>query len=154
MLVGAVAVGNNPFRTWPSPPPTSSNPFADCLGIAVDAEEFGLWLSPHILINTGRVIAQQLKWSADMVEVYLNELAGIAEDSGAGVIEPEVTVTDCPDWEDNQILALAADVGAILIVSDDVDLTSMSPWHGTPILRPREFVARVDGIRRHNRSGR
>ena len=29
------------------------------------------------------------------------------------------------------------------------DLTSMSPWRGTPILRPKEFVAKVDGMRRH-----
>jgi len=36
-------------------PSTSGNQFADCLGIIVDAAEFALWLSPHILDNTGRV---------------------------------------------------------------------------------------------------
>jgi hypothetical protein len=28
-------------------------------------------------------------------------------------------------------------------VSDDTDLTAMSPWNGRLILRPRDFVARV-----------
>lgn len=151
VLVRVMIGGNNRFRSWPSPPPTSDNPYADCVGVIVDAEEFGLWLSPHILNNTARVLAEVLKWEVGTIEEYLDELVAIAEDSGAGVIEPEVTVTDCPDWEDNHILALAADVGAILIVSDDTDLTAMSPWRGTPILRPKEFVARVDGIRRHRR---
>lgn len=154
VLVRAVAAGNNRFRSWPSPPPASVNPCADCMGIAADAEEFGLWLSPHILNNTARVLHQVFQWKVGNIESYIDDLVTIAEHSGAGVIEPEVAVTDCPGWEDNQILALAADVGAILIVSDDTDLTSMSPWRGTPILRPKEFVARVDGIRRHRRSGR
>ena len=54
-LVTAVASGNSPFRSWPSPPPTSGNPCADCVGIIVDAAEFALWLSPHILANIRRV---------------------------------------------------------------------------------------------------
>jgi predicted nucleic acid-binding protein len=154
VLVRAAVGGNNQYRSWPSPPPTSDNPCADCIGVAADAEEFGLWLSPHILNNTARVLHEVLSWKVDRIERHIDDLVTIAEHSGAGVIEPEVTVTDCPDWEDNQILALAADVGAILIVSDDTDLTSMSPWRGTPILRPKEFVARVDGIRRHRRTGK
>ena len=46
VLVLAVAVGESPFRSWPSPPPTSGNPSADCLGVVNDAAEFALWLSP------------------------------------------------------------------------------------------------------------
>jgi predicted nucleic acid-binding protein len=55
------------------------------------------------------------------------------------------------DCEDNRVLDLVVEVGALLLVSDDVDFTSMSPWRGTPILRPREFVSKVDGMRRHRR---
>jgi predicted nucleic acid-binding protein len=58
---------------------------------------------------------------------------------------------DCRDYEDNRILDLVTEVGALLAVSEDADLTSMSPWRGTPILRPREFAAKVDGMRRHRR---
>ncbi|GAA3377911.1 hypothetical protein GCM10020367_55450 [Streptomyces sannanensis] len=151
VLVGAAAGGNSPFRSWPSPPPTSGNPFADCLGIVVDAAEFGLWLSPHILDNTGRVLAEGLKWEAAPIERFISLLVDVADHSGGGVVDPPSTVSDCPDWEDNRILDLAAEVGALLIVSDDVDLTGMSPWRGTPVLRPREFAAKVDGMRRHRR---
>ena len=56
---------------------------------------------------------------------------------------------DCPDHEDNLILDLAAEVGAMLIVSNDTDLPSMSPRRGTPILTPAAFAAKVDAMRRH-----
>jgi predicted nucleic acid-binding protein len=151
VLVGAVAGGNSPFRSWPSPPPTSGNPFADCLGIIVDAAEFGLWLSPHILTNTGRVLIEGLKWPEDRTGQYLTLLATLAKHSGGGIVDPKAKVGDCPDFEDNRILELVVEVGALLVVSDDVDLTSMSPRRGTPILRPREFAAKVDGMRRHRR---
>lgn len=151
VLVGAAAGGNSPFRSWPSPPPTSGNPFADCLGIVVDAVEFGLWLSPHILDNTTRVLADGLKWDHAVIEKFVTLIVQIADHSGGGVVDPPAAVGDCSDWEDNRILDLAAEIGALLIVSDDTDLTSMSPWRGTPILRPREFTAKVDGMRRYQR---
>jgi predicted nucleic acid-binding protein len=149
VLVGAAAGGNSPFRSWPSPPPTSGNPFADCLGVMVDAAEFGLWVSPHMLDNSARVLVEALKWPGDRTEQYLTVLVEVAGHSGGGVVDPPSTVHDCRGHEDNRILDLAADVGALLIVSEDTDLTSMSPWRGTPILRPREFAAKVDGMRRH-----
>jgi predicted nucleic acid-binding protein len=151
VLVGAAAGGNSPFRSWPSPPPTSGNPFADCLGVIVDAAEFGLWLSPHILDNVRRVLTEGLKWPDDRTDQYLSVVVEVADHSGGGVVDPPVTVHDCQGHEDNRILDLVADVGALLAVSEDADLTSMSPWRGTPILLPREFVAKVDGMRRHRR---
>ncbi|MCO6007067.1 hypothetical protein NE236_18960 [Actinoallomurus purpureus] len=154
VLVGAVAGGNSPFRSWPSPPPTSGNAYADCVGIIADAAEFSLWLSPHILENTTRVLQESLKWEPNDADAYLGLLARAASHSGGGILDPRHTVTDCPDFEDNAILDLAAETGALLIVSDDTDLTSMSPWRGTPILRPREFAAKVDGMRRHRRTRR
>ena len=97
--------------------------------------EFALWLSPHILVSTGRVLAAVLKTPDDEVDEYLQVLVEIAEASGGGVMDPPQTVGDCPDWEGNRILDLAAAVGAFLIVSADVDLTSMSPWRGRPMGR-------------------
>jgi predicted nucleic acid-binding protein len=151
VLVGAGAGGNSPYRSWPSPPPTSGNAYADCMGIVVDAPEFALWVSPHILENTERVLIEGLKWPSEQAEMLVALIVETAEHSGGGVMNPPRTINDCPDWEDNRILDLAAEVGALLIVSEDTDLTSMSPWRGTPILRPREFVAKVDGMRRHAR---
>ena len=58
---------------------------------------------------------------------------------------------DCPDHEDNLILDLAVEVGALLIVSNDTDLLSMSPWRGTPVIEPAAFAAKVNAMRRHAR---
>lgn len=149
VLVRAVASGNSPYGSWPSPPPTSGNPSADCLGVINDAAEFGLWLSPHVLDNTTRVLAAVVGTPKEEAEEYRSILVELAEASGGGVRTPPRTVHDCPDHEDNLVLDIAADVAAMLIVSDDTDLTSMSPWRGTPIVRPSEFASRVDVMRRH-----
>jgi predicted nucleic acid-binding protein len=154
ILVLAVAAGESPFRSWPSPPPVSGNTSADCLGVINDAAEFALWLSPHILVNTGRALATVLKTPVEEVDEYLQVLAEMAEASGGGITDPPQTVGDCPDWEDNRILDLAAAVGAFLIVSADTDLTSMSPWRGRPIIEPSQFTSLVDGARRTRRRQR
>ena len=150
VLVAAVSGGPHAFWAWPSPPPLGGNLAANCLGIVNDAQEFSLWLSPHIMTNVLRVLAT-LDWARDPAFEYLQVLKEIAETSGGGVIEPEVQVTDCPDYEDNRILELALASGAILIVSDDGDLLTMSPWRGIPIVRPAEFASRVDAMRRARR---
>jgi predicted nucleic acid-binding protein len=149
VLVQAIASGNSPYLSWPSPPPTSGNPFADSLGDINDAAEFALWLSPHILDNTIRVLMAVVGTPKEEAEDYC-QMVEMADASG-GVLTPPRTVHDCPDHEDDLVLDLAAEVGALLIVSEHADLTSMSPWRGVPILRAREFVGRVDAMRRHRR---
>jgi predicted nucleic acid-binding protein len=151
VLVQAIASGNSPYLSWPSPPPTSGNPFADCLGIVNDAAEFALWLSPHILDNTVRVLMAVVGTPKEEAEDYREILTEMAHASGGDVLTPPRTVHDCRDHEDNLVLDLAAEVGALLIVSEDADLTSMSPWRGVPVLRARDFVGRVDAMRRHRR---
>lgn len=80
-------------------------------------------------------------------------IAAIAAEHSRGGLLKDVpwAVRACPDHEDNLILDLAAEVGAMLIVSNDSGLLSMSPWRGTPILMPTEFTAKVDAMRRHAR---
>jgi len=152
VLVTAVASGNSPFRSWPSPPPVSGNASADCVGIIVDAAEFALWLSPHILANIDRVLEDLFKWEHAQADAYLAVITAAAEHSGGGLLtDVPRTMHDCPDHEDNLILDLAAEVGAMLIVSNDTDLLSMSPWRGTPVLTPAAFTAKVDAMRRHAR---
>ena len=148
VLVAAVSGGPHAFWAWPSPPPLGGNLAANCLGIVNDAQEFSLWLSPHIMRNVLRVLAT-LIWARDRAFDYLQVLKEIAETSGGGVIEPEIHVNDCPDYEDTRILELALASGAILIVSDDGDLLTMSPWRGIPIIHP--FASRVDAMRRARR---
>lgn len=154
VLVTAAASGNSPFRSWPSPPPVSGNPSADCVGIVVDAAEFALWLSPHIISNVARVLEELFKWARPETDAYLGAVVAAAEHSGGGVVaDVPRTVHDCPDHEDNMILDLAAEVGALVVVSNDTDLLSMSPWRGTPIIEPSAFAAKVDAMRRHMRRG-
>lgn len=152
LLVTAVAGGNSPFRSWPSPPPVSGNPSADCVGIIVDAAEFSLWLSPHILSNVERVLTELFKWERPQADAYTRTLQTAAEHSGGGLLaDVPRTVHDCADHEDNLILDLAAEIGALIVVSNDTDLLTMSPWRGTPIIEPRAFAAKVDATRRHAR---
>ena len=149
---------DNDFESWPSPPPVSRNPAADCVGIINDAVEFGLWLSPHILDNVDRVLAADetdggYEWDPGRIEEHLGALEEISEESGGGIVEPDFVITDCPDYEDNRILEAAWASQAVLIVANDKDLVedTPNPWRGTPIIRPREFVARVDAARRAGR---
>jgi predicted nucleic acid-binding protein len=154
VLVLAIAAGESPFRSWPSRPPTSGNPSADCLGIVNDAAEFALWLSPHILMNTGRVLAFVLKMPEEEIDEYLAVLAEIAEASGGGIADAPQIVGDCRDWEDNRVLDLAVAIGAFLVVSADADLTTMSPWRGRPVIEPGQFASLVDASRRSRRRRR
>jgi predicted nucleic acid-binding protein len=150
VFVAAVAGGPSAFWAWPSPPPLVGNLSANCLGIVNDAEEFSLWLSPHVMTNVLKVLAA-LEWSRERGLEYLQVLREIADGSGGGILEPEIRIDDSTDYEDNRILELALASGSILIVSDDGDLLTMSPWRGIPIVRPSEFAGRVDAMRRARR---
>ena len=81
-------------------------------------------------------------------------LGGSRAQRGGLLADVPRTVHDCPDHQDNLVLDLAAEVGAMLIVSNDTDLLSMSPWRGTPILTPIAFASKVDAMRRHARRRR
>ena len=145
----------NPFHSWPSPPPVRGIPSANVIGILNDAREFSLFLSEHILANTVRVLVGQppygYGWDIEQVESYVALLVDIANASDGGVVEPQVVVTDCYDYEDNRILECALACGAVLIVTDDDDLLRLSPWRGTVILTAAEFVGRTDAMRRARR---
>jgi predicted nucleic acid-binding protein len=152
VFVAAVTGGNDTFHSWPSPPPVRGNFAANVIGILNDGREFSLWLSEHILVNVVRVLAAPAPtgygWAAERAQDYVGVLVEIAEAGGGAVVAPTETVADCPDYEDNRILECAAASGALLIVSDDSDFLSMSPWRGTPIVASRDFVNRTDAMRR------
>ncbi len=153
VLIRAVVEWNNTFHSWPSPPPVGPFPAADCVGIVNDAEEFAPWLSPHVLRNVIRVLTSSdgYRWPLEQAEEYIAVLKEIVEASGGQIFEPRVRVNDCLDYEDNRILELALASDSVLIVSADAHLLEMSPWRGIPIVRPAEFAARVDAMRRAGR---
>lgn len=153
--VAAVAGGNDAFHSWPSPPPVRGNLAANVVGILNDAREFSLFVSEHILTNVVRVLCgappDGYGWDEEHAEEYVQLIVEIAGASGGGVIEPTERTADCADFEDNRILQCAAASGSVLIVSDDADLTTMSPWRGVPVLSAAAFVKRTDAMRRGRR---
>lgn len=143
----AITGENSTFPRIPAIPPTSGNPNADCLSIAFDAEEFAVWSSPHVLTNTARVLGE-LGISEKVVNAYIDAILDVIEASGGQVVEPPRVAFDSGDFEDNLILDLAVAADALIVVSDDTDLTPLSPWHGRLILRPSQFVEHVVQSRR------
>ena len=140
----------NPNATWPEIeplPPTSESAAADCISLAFDALDVRLYLSPHILRNTSRILKGR-GLDDNIVDAYIEALVEIVEISGGAVVDPLPLDRSVRDHEDNRILDLVLAVDADILVSDDSDLTSLSPWNGRPILRPHEFVNRVLQSRR------
>lgn len=141
-----------PDAEWPfiaQVPPTTSSPDADALSIAFDADEFSLYSSPHIMENLARVLVDEYGVQPDRAASVVEAVLEIVETSGGAVIDPPRKAFDVADHEDNLILDLAIAAEATIVVSNDTDLTSLSPWHNRiAIMRPREFVTRVVQMRR------
>jgi putative PIN family toxin of toxin-antitoxin system len=148
VYVHAIASNDTDWPFLRRLPPTSDCSEADCISLAPDAETFRLFASPHILRNLTRLlIAAPLP--EDLAKRWVAEVVDIIDETGGGIVQPERRVFDIADHEDNLIMDLAVATDATLVVSNDTDLTSISPWHGRiPILRPRDFVARALQARR------
>ena len=148
VFVNAVVAEDSEWPYLAQVPPATSNSDADCLSIAFDSAEFRLFTSLHILENVARVL-RDFGWTHTTVEEYVDALTELVETSGGAVLDPERQVFDVPDFEDNLVLDLAVACDALLVVSDDTDLTALSPWHQRiAILRPRDFVRRIVQQRR------
>ena len=151
VLVGAVTHGQCDYESWPSPPPVSGNPCADCLGIANDAREFALFLSSHVLTATAHVLVRDVDgfgWELERAREYVALLVEIARASGGDVLDPPRRVADSEDPEDDRVLDLALATEAALVVSDDRHLLDLSPWRGIPVVTARDFANRTDVMRR------
>jgi predicted nucleic acid-binding protein len=99
-------------------------------------------------VNLRRVLVDAYEWEPAIADEYLDVILDIADASGGGIVAPQTPVSDCTDHEDNRILECALASGALMIVSNDSDLLSMSPWRGTPIVTAEEFATRTDAMRR------
>ena len=58
---------------------------------------------------------------------------------------PSTHIENCRDPKDNQILEVAVDGKADVIVTGDNDLLVLHPFRGVPIVGPAEFLARLPG---------
>lgn len=147
VLVNALVGPASTFPLIAAIPPSTENAAADCLSVMFDAEEFCLYLSPHILANTARVLSL-LGLSDALAKDYIEAILDISADSGGQVIDPPRTVFDVHDFEDNLVLDLVVATDSLILVTDDTDLTELNPWNGRLILRPQDFIERVVQSRR------
>jgi predicted nucleic acid-binding protein len=148
VFVDVVTTDGVEFTSFPSPPPLDSDAvFASCIGIANDGREVSLFLSEHVLDTLRYVLATEYGWDQDHLDDYEDGLLEVAIASGGGLFDVQTVITECADPEDDNILALALDADAELIVSNDTDLLEMSPWRGRPIITPRQFAERVNAVR-------
>lgn len=147
VLVNALAGPESVFPLIAKIPPRTGNAAADCLSVMFDAQEFRLHISPHILTNTVRVLGL-LGISDALAEDYVEAVLDIVAESDGQIIDPPRKVFDVHDYEDNLVLDLVVATDAVILVTDDTDLTDLNPWNGRLILRPREFLARVIQSRR------
>ena len=148
VLVNAMVGKDFSYPLLASLPPTTTNPASDCLSLIFDAEEFALFTSPHILKNTLRVLVQKARVSEDAAAGYISAITEMIGWSGGAIVDPPRRVFDVNDFEDNLILDLVVDVDAMILVTDDTDLTSLNPWNGRLLLRPQRFVEQAVRSRR------
>lgn len=143
IYVNALVGAGSEFPKIVEVPPGTGNAASDCLSVAFDGDDFRLYISPHIIRNLTRILGE-LKLSEQLIEGYLDAVLELVEASGGAVIDPPRKCFDVEDYEDNLIVDLSLASEATLIVSDDTDLTDLSPWHSRmPIVRPHVFVDRM-----------
>ena len=151
IYVNALVGPDSEFPRIVEVPPGTGNSAADCLSLAFDGDDFRLFISPHIVRNLTRVLGE-LDLSEQLIEAYLETVLELVEASGGEVIDPPRKCFDVEDYEDNLIVDLSLACDAAVIVSDDTDLTALSPWHSRmPIIRPHVFVERTIQTRRGRR---
>lgn len=120
-------------------PPLDSNPglLSMCIvgqGIEDGLYSWELFVSRHILLNVIHVLKRKFGWPDDDVMDYVDVIRDLAKASGGGTLEPTSRLdpkSECGgDAEDCQILALALDANANLIVTEDTGLQHLSLWKG------------------------
>lgn len=148
VFINAAMSNPDSLLDWPVSPQRSGSTSADCLGAVNDAREFELYVSEHILTHVETILANKYGWDLEDAMDYTDLISEIAAESGGGYREKTFSSEYCKDEEDRKILSLASDVDAHIIVSEDGDLTELSPWKGKPIQTSREFSDKLASKRR------
>ena len=143
VYIDAIAHQDSTFPLLQAIPPESSNAAADCLSLALDAVDFELYVSPHILTNVSRVFLEGLGLSPKLVGSILTTITEVVHFSGGSILEPNRINHDQKDFEDNFILDLVRETESLVLVTSDAELLRQSPWNGRLILSPQHFVAQV-----------
>ncbi|CAB4634246.1 unannotated protein [freshwater metagenome] len=143
VYVDAIAGANSTYPYLGVVPPHSSNDAADCLSLALDGQEFELYISPHILSNAFRVLKDEMNVSSKIAGSILTAISEIVHLTGGSIVDPERINHDQKDFEDNLILDLVRTTEALILVTSDRELLLQSPWNGRLFLNPRRFVEQI-----------
>lgn len=143
VYVDVISHSDSTFPFLSSVPPKTSNAAADCLSLALDDEDFHLYISPHILLNTTKVLRDEMKIDAKKVGAILTGFAEIVHCTGGSIVDPKRASHDQKDFEDNLILDLVRQTESLILVTSDKELLEQNPWNGRLILEPRQFVEQI-----------
>lgn len=116
--------------------------FAGIPGKVIEAAllgQYDLILSESILAEMERVLPLKFGWKTEHVQLAELDIRKSAE-----MVEHELTLTDCPDPDDNRILEAAVAGRAGCIVSGDRHLLGMKIFRGIEIVTAHEFLLRLD----------
>lgn len=159
VLVGASTHDVGTWRRYPTVPPVSPSPYADCMGIVANPflEDWALWTSETILEFVAKDLRGNHYWNTKLVDQYVTRVADIATSSGGGVIAGKVALGPQTPSRIRHVWGTALAVRAAVVISDDPRMHRHSPWppnkgglppHGTFSFNARKFSLQVDRARR------
>jgi len=99
-------------------------------------EAYNLFVSPLILEEIDKCLAQKFDWDKKIVNAYIKQIKRIAH-----YYNVQNTVSGiCRDPKDDHILSLAVETDADYIVSGDKDLLSLKTFHAIKILDAGKYL--------------
>jgi uncharacterized protein len=96
---------------------------------------FEVSIAEPIATEVERVLTEKFLWPAERVHQAMSYMAEIVRP-----INPQQTVTDCIDPDDNRVLECALEAHAQVIVTGDAHLLKLHPYREISILTPRHFL--------------
>jgi putative PIN family toxin of toxin-antitoxin system len=106
----------------------------------LDEGQFVLCISPALIAELRRVLADRFGWNEDLFRELLNPILAIAE-----MAEPAFVLDAVDDPDDNRILECAVESKSDVIVTGDDHLLRLGTFQGIPIVTPRDFVESLSG---------
>ena len=97
-----------------------------------------IYSSEPIKNEVEHVLRDKFRWSKERVAAATGYLWSLSRP-----VDPQFTVSDCRDPDDNRVLECAIEAKAAFIVTGDQHLLDLDPYRGIAILSPREFLDRV-----------
>jgi putative PIN family toxin of toxin-antitoxin system len=97
-----------------------------------------IYSSAPIRNEVERVLRDKFRWSQERVAAAANYLWSLS-----CPVQPQCTISDCRDPDDNRVLECAIEAKATFVVTGDYDLLDLNPYRGIAILTPRDFLDRA-----------